>query len=348
MEYAKLYNALISFRKSNLLLKSKELYTEVHHIVPKCLGGSDDHENLVRLTAREHFIAHRLLTKMYPEERGLVLAVVMMLTTRDGNKLSSSRGLIKLKEERCEATSGVNSCWFGKFGNDHPAFGHEKSKVSKDKTSERSKHYWSIPENIAKCRLSRTDEEYVKNLSEKIKDKWKDPLFKKKTSESIAKSKECPDYRVHMSKMIKTHWLLNREHMLQRTSSADVQHKKKSAMLAKFLPDQFDPTDKRHTVWEKADVLWVLMRGVPNDRVPLEILLKCGLNMSNQQQTTALVNRFKNGWVPLEDDRWLEYINGRLVFSGGNDTGNRPQSVPVNQDQPPAPVRDAIEQKFDK
>lgn len=40
--------------------------------------------------------------------------------------------------------------------------------------------------------------------------------------------------------------------------------------------------------------------------------------------------------------------NGRLVFSGGNDTGNRPQSVPINQDQPPAPVRDAIEQKFDK
>ena len=87
MDYAKLYNALISFRKSNLLLKSKELYTEVHHIVPKCLGGSDDHENLVRLTAREHFIAHRLLAKMYPESSGLSLTILNFKYTRDGHRI---------------------------------------------------------------------------------------------------------------------------------------------------------------------------------------------------------------------------------------------------------------------
>lgn len=39
-------------------------YTEKHHIVPKSLGGSNDEINLVRFTAREHFICHRLLTKM--------------------------------------------------------------------------------------------------------------------------------------------------------------------------------------------------------------------------------------------------------------------------------------------
>ena len=39
-------------------------YTERHHIIPKSLGGSDDRSNLVRLTAREHFICHQLLTKM--------------------------------------------------------------------------------------------------------------------------------------------------------------------------------------------------------------------------------------------------------------------------------------------
>jgi hypothetical protein len=38
-------------------------YTETHHIVPKSLGGSDQVENLVELTAREHFICHWLLTK---------------------------------------------------------------------------------------------------------------------------------------------------------------------------------------------------------------------------------------------------------------------------------------------
>jgi hypothetical protein len=39
-------------------------YVEKHHIIPKCLGGTDDASNLVRLTAREHYICHLLLTKM--------------------------------------------------------------------------------------------------------------------------------------------------------------------------------------------------------------------------------------------------------------------------------------------
>lgn len=39
-------------------------YTEQHHILPRSLGGTDDSENLVYLTAREHFIVHWLLTKM--------------------------------------------------------------------------------------------------------------------------------------------------------------------------------------------------------------------------------------------------------------------------------------------
>lgn len=38
-------------------------YTEMHHVLPRSLGGSDDEHNLVRLTFREHFIAHWLLTK---------------------------------------------------------------------------------------------------------------------------------------------------------------------------------------------------------------------------------------------------------------------------------------------
>jgi hypothetical protein len=39
-------------------------YIEKHHIIPKCLGGTNDPSNLVKLTGREHFICHWLLTKM--------------------------------------------------------------------------------------------------------------------------------------------------------------------------------------------------------------------------------------------------------------------------------------------
>lgn len=39
-------------------------YSERHHIIPKSLGGSDKKDNLIRLTAREHFVCHMLLVKM--------------------------------------------------------------------------------------------------------------------------------------------------------------------------------------------------------------------------------------------------------------------------------------------
>ena len=38
-------------------------YCEVHHIVPRSLGGSNDKENLISLTARQHYIAHWILAR---------------------------------------------------------------------------------------------------------------------------------------------------------------------------------------------------------------------------------------------------------------------------------------------
>ena len=96
MDYHKVYNALISFRKSNPLEKSDSTYTEVHHILPRCMGGSNDPVNLVRLTVREHFIAHRLLTKIYPESKGASLAVLLMQRQMYG-MVSSSKEFERLR-----------------------------------------------------------------------------------------------------------------------------------------------------------------------------------------------------------------------------------------------------------
>lgn len=64
MDYKNLYDQLIQKRKHTLA----DGYTELHHIIPRCLGGTDAPENLVALTAREHFMAHYLLSKMYAED----------------------------------------------------------------------------------------------------------------------------------------------------------------------------------------------------------------------------------------------------------------------------------------
>lgn len=60
-KYKKLYYQIIENRKNNPLPNTK--YTEKHHIIPKSLGGSNDPDNLVKLSAREHYLCHYLLTK---------------------------------------------------------------------------------------------------------------------------------------------------------------------------------------------------------------------------------------------------------------------------------------------
>lgn len=62
-KYEKWYK-LITERGQTRRLDS---YTEKHHIIPESLGGLSTPENLTMLTAREHFICHWLLTKIYRE-----------------------------------------------------------------------------------------------------------------------------------------------------------------------------------------------------------------------------------------------------------------------------------------
>jgi hypothetical protein len=76
MNYERIYTQLIDRAKTRKL----EGYKERHHIIPRCIGGTDDKTNLVDLTAREHFIAHKLLCKIYPNDKGIHLAVWAMVT----------------------------------------------------------------------------------------------------------------------------------------------------------------------------------------------------------------------------------------------------------------------------
>ena len=61
-KYSKYYFSIVTNAKSRDT--PPNLYTERHHIIPKSLGGSNSQENLVRLTAKEHYLCHILLTKM--------------------------------------------------------------------------------------------------------------------------------------------------------------------------------------------------------------------------------------------------------------------------------------------
>ena len=66
-KYFKIYNQIIDNRISNPL--NFDEYGEHHHIIPKSLGGDDNTTNIVKLSAREHYLCHYLLTKFLENEQ---------------------------------------------------------------------------------------------------------------------------------------------------------------------------------------------------------------------------------------------------------------------------------------
>lgn len=93
MDYRAHYNRLMDRAKARVLSG----YIETHHVVPRCVGGSDDRENLVQLTAEEHYVAHQLLHKMYPSIKGLLFAVISMTGNRWGNRRNKVYGWVRKK-----------------------------------------------------------------------------------------------------------------------------------------------------------------------------------------------------------------------------------------------------------
>ena len=81
MDYKKIYNQLIQKRLTDSLSK-KDCYCERHHIIPVSEGGSDDDDNKVNLTAREHYIAHLLLAKIYNDYKMYSAVVYMQCNTK--------------------------------------------------------------------------------------------------------------------------------------------------------------------------------------------------------------------------------------------------------------------------
>lgn len=64
MNYNRIYKEFIIDRRNKEKFLKDE-YTEKHHIIPRCMGGLDTQENLIRLTPEDHFFAHLLLAKIH-------------------------------------------------------------------------------------------------------------------------------------------------------------------------------------------------------------------------------------------------------------------------------------------
>ena len=87
-------------------------YTEIHHIIPRCFNGHDDSDNLIVLTLKEHYLAHWLLWKTYPNSLPIARAFLYMnqANSQVGYKPFQgkiySRGYAKLRQNVIDGMTG--------------------------------------------------------------------------------------------------------------------------------------------------------------------------------------------------------------------------------------------------
>lgn len=169
-KYSKIYYTLISRAKYRQLDKS--VYTEKHHILPKSLGGANDAENLAVLTAREHFICHRLLPRFTSGKSKSKMMYALWKLVHSAEAIKQNYKLtahkyaqIKEAMKSCRTADDFTEEWKQKIsiankgkkswneGKEHTT--ESKKKMSESRRAKRGDPSWNIrpackPETAAK------------------------------------------------------------------------------------------------------------------------------------------------------------------------------------------------------
>ena len=144
-KYYKWYCEIIIIAESRTI----DDYTEHHHIIPKSLGGSNKKDNLVSLTAREHFVCHLLLTKITEGENKKKMARAFWLMAKGtGNRYKPSSKLYEIaRKSFVEAQKGHSN--YLKFQTQDSrtqisiTMKKMLSELTQEENSQRTKNSWS-------------------------------------------------------------------------------------------------------------------------------------------------------------------------------------------------------------
>lgn len=169
MNYLKIYESLIASAIKRPLIQG---YTEKHHILPKSMGGNDSIDNLVTLTAREHFIAHLLLARIF-KNREMWSAAYMMastsLTNSDRHRCSSHLYEL-LRKQASVYNSGENS----------PNWGIKRSEETRLKMSISKMGIRNPMYGIPQCL------EHSHKISLGVTEAFKNPEMKERHRQSVS------------------------------------------------------------------------------------------------------------------------------------------------------------------
>jgi hypothetical protein len=185
MNYKNIYNNLIE-RAKNRVLTSDE-YVENHHIIPRCLGGDESKNNMVKLFPKEHYIAHLLLYRMFPNHQGLAYSFWMMCNGNRKVKRNykvSARLYEEIRREFIEMMRQREPTFKGKSHSEN-----SKLKISNSKKGQKT---WLGKKHKEESKIKMSESAVGRKLSNETKEKmsnfWKgkpkSDNTKKKMSES--------------------------------------------------------------------------------------------------------------------------------------------------------------------
>ena len=126
------YIRFISTRRPPNQLKGRLQGYERHHILPRSLGGLDNKENLIKLTPREHFIAHLILWKAYGREMSKAIWYMCNKKTYSSSLSSRQYEVLRLEQALESSRTNTSKC----VGKKNPMYGKKHTEEWKARASE--------------------------------------------------------------------------------------------------------------------------------------------------------------------------------------------------------------------
>lgn len=179
-KYTTLYFNIIRNAKEKCRSKSKDTVLHNHHIIPKSMGGSNNKDNLVLLTVKEHRIVHRLLVRMTEGIARKKMAYALTYLSKSLGKERDKFGGYRRGEDNIFSTDRIKNIVKQRMKSNNPMKAlHQRMRMSKNNPNP-YKHPDKFP-----------------NYKRKLKVKFVTPAGNFSTKKEIIKIANIPEWTLN-------------------------------------------------------------------------------------------------------------------------------------------------------
>lgn len=267
--------------------RSVEGYVERHHVVPRCMGGKDTKDNMVNLTPEEHYTAHLLLMKIFPDNGALARAAIMMCaespTTPRSNK---AYGWVR-RHFAAHSSARMRE-WHQQ--NDHPMQGRKHTNAARAKISENwggqiKKVYCFCPNTgklVATYNSVREAATAVGRHPQTIYSCIRVPGKRTAAGLSWSYEAQSPGVVQLANGSKRVGWKLKEEDCRRAWAG----------------------TRARTDIWQQSDEIYRIVTDSPSE------LAAFAKNSTSSNTVYRIAQKIKKGWNPLTDNKWKEWKDG--------------------------------------